>query len=208
MAASAPWLVLMALAVLAALAYPLLAGGARDRRVVAGPSELDALLRRKAMLYQNMKDLEFEYQMGKLSEADYERLREEDRAEAARILAEIDALEDRDDPDAIIEREIAAREGGARGGLGDPSPAAERRRAAVARPARPSPAGALAPPAASRAPEAPAARPARESRPAEAAAVPEPAREVSFCSACGARVRPGDHFCSRCGSPLSVEGAP
>jgi hypothetical protein len=106
-------LVLVAVAVVGFVAYPLLAAASRDRRVTQGPSELDALLRRKALLYSNMKDLEFEFQMGKLSEADHERLRAEDRAEAARILREIDALEDRGDVDAIIEREIAARRAGA-----------------------------------------------------------------------------------------------
>ncbi len=115
----APVLVIMAAAVLAALLLPLLSGAGRDRRVTRGPTELDTLLRRKATLYANMKDLEFEFRMGKLSEADYQRLNEDDRAEAARILREIDALEDRGDADAIIEREIAARAAGVvvRGGF-------------------------------------------------------------------------------------------
>jgi hypothetical protein len=112
MGAAAPFLVLMALAVLLWLLRPILSGASRDRRVTRGPSELDTLLRRKAILYANMKDLEFEHRMGKLSDADYNRLYEDDRAEAARILREIDTLEDRDDPDAIIEREIAARQAG------------------------------------------------------------------------------------------------
>lgn len=108
-----PILVLLSLVVVVALILPLISSASRERRVSRGPSELDALLRKKAMLYSNMKDLEFEYQMGKLSEADYARLRDEDRAEAGRILQEIDRLEDRGDVDAIIEREIAAREAGA-----------------------------------------------------------------------------------------------
>jgi hypothetical protein len=165
-------LVLMAAAVLAALAAPLLSRGGRDRRVTRGPSELDALLRRKAMLYANMKDLEFEFEMGKLSETDFQRLREEDRAEAARILSEIDTLEDRGDVDAIIEREIAARADGSR--------------PAAARPAR-------AETQTAPLPAAPAAAP-----PADAP-VRGVAR---FCPACGAPVHPTDRFCAQCGQAI------
>jgi hypothetical protein len=140
MGALAPVLVLMAAGVLAALLLPLVTGAARDRRVTRGPTELDTLLRRKATLYANMKDLEFEFRMGKLSEADYKRLHDDDRAEAARILQEIDTLEDRDDADAIIEREIAARESGkparALGGGLASAPAAGATPAAVAGDAR------------------------------------------------------------------------
>jgi len=175
-------LVLMSLAVVVALLYPLLAPRSRYRRVSRGPSEIDALLRRKANLYANMKDLEFEYQMGKLSQPDYERLRDEDRAEAARLLHEIEALEDRDDVDAIIEREIAARAD---------APAASAR-----------PAAGDAPREAATTPvrAAPAGRPAAVAASATAAATaPRPA---AFCSACGARVRAGDRFCSACGAAV------
>jgi UDP-galactopyranose mutase len=39
-------------------------------------TELDRLLARKAVVYSNLKDLEFEYKMGRLSEGDYRRLSE------------------------------------------------------------------------------------------------------------------------------------
>ena len=39
-------------------------------------TELDRLLDRKAVIYRNLKDLEFEYAMGRLSDADFHRLRD------------------------------------------------------------------------------------------------------------------------------------
>jgi len=137
--ATALVLIAMAVGVVAAILYPLLVGAGRDRRVTQGPSEIDALLRRKATLYSNMKDLEFEFRMGKLAEADYSRLHEEDRAEAARILIEIDALEDRNDADAIIEREIAARIGGEAAPRPSPSGVAREPSGVDSQTARPSP---------------------------------------------------------------------
>lgn len=57
-----------------------------------GETERERLLERKTACYRNLKDLEFQFRMGRLEEADYERLRAEHRAEAAAILAELDRL--------------------------------------------------------------------------------------------------------------------
>ncbi|MBN2337496.1 MAG: hypothetical protein JXP48_03055 [Acidobacteria bacterium] len=57
-----------------------------------GETERDRLLERKTACYRNLKDLEFQFRMGRLLEADYEGLRAEHRAEAARILAELERL--------------------------------------------------------------------------------------------------------------------
>ena len=38
-------------------------------------TELDRLLDRKAVIYRNLKDLEFEYSMGRLSDGDFRRRR-------------------------------------------------------------------------------------------------------------------------------------
>ena len=56
------------------------------------PSPLKRLLRRKDRVYENIKDLEFEFKMGKLSEGDYARLREEFSHEAYQIMREIESL--------------------------------------------------------------------------------------------------------------------
>jgi hypothetical protein len=51
------------------------------------------LRERKDAVYENLRDLNFEYKAGKLSDADYEGLRTSLESEAASILAEIDRLE-------------------------------------------------------------------------------------------------------------------
>ena len=51
------------------------------------------LRERKDAVYENLRDLNFEYKAGKLSDADYEGLRNTLETEAASILAEIDRLE-------------------------------------------------------------------------------------------------------------------
>jgi cytochrome c-type biogenesis protein CcmI len=57
-----------------------------------GETERDRLLERKTACYRNLKELEFQFRMGRLLEADYEELRAEHRAEAARILEELERL--------------------------------------------------------------------------------------------------------------------
>ncbi len=47
---------------------------------------------RKAAIYENLRDLQFEYRVGKLSDDDYQRTKQELQAELATVLAEIDAL--------------------------------------------------------------------------------------------------------------------
>src|SRR5512135_3568570 len=55
-------------------------------------TELDRLLNRKAVVYGNLKDLQFEYKMGRLSDADFKRLEAGYKAEAAAILEQLDNL--------------------------------------------------------------------------------------------------------------------
>jgi hypothetical protein len=47
---------------------------------------------RKAAIYENLRDLQFEYRVGKLSDFDYDRTKKELQAELARVLAEIDTM--------------------------------------------------------------------------------------------------------------------
>jgi hypothetical protein len=51
------------------------------------------LRERKDAVYENLRDLNFEYKAGKLSDGDYETLRGSLESEAASILAEIERLE-------------------------------------------------------------------------------------------------------------------
>ena len=50
---------------------------------------------RKAAIYENLRDLQFEYRVGKLSDDDYQRTKKEMQAELAALLAEIDAVQQR-----------------------------------------------------------------------------------------------------------------
>jgi rRNA maturation endonuclease Nob1 len=72
-------------------------------------TELDRLLNRKAVVYSNIKDLEFEYKMGRLSDADFRRLEAGYKNEAALILQKLDQLGAEKNIDESIEKDIAAR---------------------------------------------------------------------------------------------------
>ena len=56
-------------------------------------TRLDFLVEQKAVLYDNLRDLNFEYRAGKYPEEDYNAQRATLEAEAATVLAELDRLE-------------------------------------------------------------------------------------------------------------------
>ena len=47
---------------------------------------------RKAAIYENLRDLQFEYRVGKLSDADYQNSKRDLQKELAGVLAEVDKL--------------------------------------------------------------------------------------------------------------------
>ena len=47
---------------------------------------------RKAAIYENLRDLQFEYRLGKLSDADYQSTKKDLQKELARVLSEVDKL--------------------------------------------------------------------------------------------------------------------
>src|SRR6478609_10511959 len=47
---------------------------------------------RKAAIYENLRDLQFEYRVGKLSDADYQQTKKDLQRELAGVLAEVDRL--------------------------------------------------------------------------------------------------------------------
>ncbi|MGB0036780.1 MAG: hypothetical protein WBP79_15025 [Candidatus Acidiferrales bacterium] len=55
-------------------------------------TKLDQLLERRDAIYENLRDLRFEYRAGKFSEADFEETKQSLEVEAARVLAEMDSL--------------------------------------------------------------------------------------------------------------------
>ncbi|MGA2909176.1 MAG: hypothetical protein ABSE36_15855 [Terracidiphilus sp.] len=56
-------------------------------------TRLDFLLERKDQLYENLRDLNFEFRAGKYPEEDFERQRAQLEHETAQLLAEIDLLQ-------------------------------------------------------------------------------------------------------------------
>jgi hypothetical protein len=47
---------------------------------------------RKAAIYENLRDLQFEYRLGKLSDDDYQATKKDLQKELARVLAEVDRI--------------------------------------------------------------------------------------------------------------------
>ena len=58
-------------------------------------TRLDYLLERKEQLYENLRDLNFEFKAGKYPDEDFAAQRAQLEEEAARLLAEIDILRNR-----------------------------------------------------------------------------------------------------------------
>ena len=56
------------------------------------PDPAAHLEERKAAIYENLRDLTFEFRLGKLSDPDYEKSKRGLQEELARVMAEIDAL--------------------------------------------------------------------------------------------------------------------
>ncbi|HTN73402.1 MAG TPA: cytochrome c-type biogenesis protein CcmH [Methylomirabilota bacterium] len=75
----------------------------RNEAATAEPMQLDPedssprseLMQDRARVYADLKELEFDFQAGKLSEADYSELRRESEAKAATVLQQLDALSER-----------------------------------------------------------------------------------------------------------------
>ena len=72
-------------------------------------TDLDRLLDRKAVIYRNLRDLEFEYKMGRLSDKDFQQLEAGYKSEVAAILQKLDQLDASETLDEAIEQEIASR---------------------------------------------------------------------------------------------------
>ncbi len=86
---------LITLVILFYIFRPLMFGGRGTSffEMDAGKTSLQKLLRKKEIVYENIKDLEFEFKMGKLSEEDYQRLRKELSKEAYEVMSQIDSIQ-------------------------------------------------------------------------------------------------------------------
>jgi ribosomal protein L40E len=83
---------LLALAAVAFIAYPFLRPWS-DEEDVELPEELEELYRHKESTYSALKELEFDFRTGKLSEGDYAELEAKYKADAVEILQAISEAE-------------------------------------------------------------------------------------------------------------------
>src|SRR5580700_7690768 len=57
---------------------------------------------RKAAIYENLRDLQFEYRLGKLSDEDYQSTKKDLQKELARVLADVDKLKSAQGVPAVV----------------------------------------------------------------------------------------------------------
>ena len=166
------------------VAAPLGGGLLATRRAGRDAAEAERLEHERALAMQGLRELEFDREMGKLSDADYAALRE---GLMARALG----------ASAALERRYATAAAPANAG------------AAAVAPANAGAAGAASGAGAAKAapaPEAAAARPRLVKSgltAASAAAASAATVRIRFCPQCGVEVAAGN-FCSECGAPLSL----
>jgi hypothetical protein len=80
-------------AILSLLCFVFIFWPERNPFVQADKTRVDSLRERRDSIYDNLRDLNFEYLAGKYPEQDYAGQREILESEAASVLAEMDALE-------------------------------------------------------------------------------------------------------------------
>jgi rubrerythrin len=90
--------------------YPLLSdGGEETTTLPVDVTPAADLKRRRMVVYENLRDLDFEYRAKKIAPKDYESLRESYKTEAARLMVASRELEHGTAEDRFIEREVATR---------------------------------------------------------------------------------------------------
>jgi len=179
----------LSLAALAFVLWPLLKPGPAP--VIVEDDRLTELLGRKDAVMAAIKELEFDYNVGKLSEEDYKLYDGRLRRQAMGLLQQIEQMAPLSAGlDAAMEAEVARRRR-----VSEPAPAAIP--LAVASPA---PVGAGQTPAT-------LAQPAVASAAVAPAAVingPNGSAKPRFCTNCGNRLEPQHKFCANCGAPASM----
>lgn len=168
----------------AAIAYvvlPLVQSGSAP--LVVENDRLTDLIARKDATLAAIKDLEFDYRTGKLSQEDYERMDQRLRRQAIGYIQQIEKLAPQSTMmDDKIEAEIASR----------------RKTAGVA----PVPAATQPAPRAPVSPQAPADESAVAQPLSSDSGAPD---AVRFCTNCGNPVKPTHRFCANCGAPVPEE---
>lgn len=160
---------------LAVIAYPLFT--APRGKLSAPQNTLDPLLSQRDATYDAMRDLDFDFAMGKLSQTDYASLRDKYKARAAQLLQQIDIASGNDGAtlDARIEDKVARMRRVKEDVIEDE---VARLRARKKDPLQ------------------------AQTAPAHVSKKAKPAR--GFCAKCGTPRRAGDQFCSKCGAKFTT----
>jgi hypothetical protein len=80
----------------------------KDLPKPAPSTGFEHLEERKARIYENLRDLQFEFRVGKLSDADYQQTKQGLQSELATVLAEIDKLKGQAPPKAAAPKPTVA----------------------------------------------------------------------------------------------------
>ena len=99
---------IMVVGVIAFIAYPLFS--TPEGKITETPDALDVLIAQRDSAYDAIRDLDFDFQLGKLSQTDYAPLREKYKMRAVDALKQIDALAGNGHPadaEAQIEAQVA-----------------------------------------------------------------------------------------------------
>ena len=205
---------LLALGVLAYMISPMLDGSTRRLRTArSAGSRRDDLLKKKDFIYSSIRELNIDYNMGKLAAEDHEALRQEYMKEASDVLDELDrtAVSDLSVEEQIEEavREIRQLRGPAseEAVSGDDEPMSVEGGAAAEKVAEDEAAGDLA-----TADEAAENVRSAEEAPAEDQATEAPAEEarsvssarIRECRICRTVNEQSARFCIECGASLKV----
>lgn len=172
----------LSLAALAYVVWPLLKPGPAP--VMVEDDRLTELLGRKDAVLKAIKDLEFDYQVGKLSEEDYQLYDQRLRRQAVALMQQIEQVAPMSaDLDTALEADIAQR----------------RRVLDSARmPAKAAPATVVAPAA------MPTAAPAPAMVVAAGASVGNGSSPARFCTNCGSKLEAHHRYCANCGTPVAA----
>jgi len=171
---------------LAFVVWPLLKPGPAP--VMVEDDRLTELLGRKDAVLKAIKDLEFDYQVGKLSEEDYQLYDQRLRRQAVALLQQIEEVAPQSaDMDSAMEAEIAQRRR-----VLDPARAAVKPVAVAATAAATVPVAAATPALA-----VVAAAPGVGNGSLSGGSAPR------YCTNCGSRLEAHHKFCANCGTPVT-----
>jgi hypothetical protein len=188
--------VVVALLALGFVAYPLLKQDNGDEETYDLPEDLEDLYRRKEAAYSALKELEFDFKTGKLSEGDFHELEARYRAEALELLAAIDEAEQARERPSRRKAKAADRSAAAASASVEPEPIeADLAPGECAACGRVNPEGSRFCAGCGGTLDVPADGQEEES---------EGVVDGSLCAECGSPVSPDHKFCGSCGAGVEA----